>query len=138
MLGQIGVSIQIKQVPQNDFFDKYVNVGDFDLASFRQVDEVFSSMLYDIFRQPVGKNVFQNYGRIGSAEIDQLLVQAQQTPDRASAIALYNKADAKIWEIGNSIELYQTPQILAFRHTIANEGATGLATNDYVATGFTK
>jgi peptide/nickel transport system substrate-binding protein len=138
MLGQIGVTVQLKQVPGNDYFEKYINVGDFDLASFRQVDEVFPSQLYDIFRQPQPNNVFQNYGRVGSAEIDQLLVQAQETTDRTASVALYNKADAKIWEIGNSLELYQTPQILAFRHTLANEGATGLATNDYVATGFTK
>jgi peptide/nickel transport system substrate-binding protein len=138
MLGQIGVTVQIRQVPGNDFFDKFINVGDFDLASFRQVDEIFPSQLYDIFRQPQGKNLFQNYGAVGSAEIDQLLLQAQHTTDRTAATALYNKADAKIWEIGNSLELYQTPQILAFRHNLANEGATGLATNDYVATGFTK
>ena len=138
MLGQIGVTVQIKQVPGNDYFEKYVNVGDFDLAVFRQVDLVFPSMTYDIFRQPTGKNVYQNYGRIGSPEIDQLLLQAQQATDRQKAIALYNQADKKVWEIGHSLELYQTPQILAFRHTIANEGATGLATQNYVTTGFTK
>ncbi|GAA1695215.1 ABC transporter family substrate-binding protein [Fodinicola feengrottensis] len=138
MLGQIGVTVTLRQVPQNDYFDKYVNVGDFDLTVFRQVDEVFPSQLYDIFRQPVGNNVFQNYGRVGTPEIDQLMVKAQETPDRVAAAALYNQADAKIWEVGNSLELYQTPQILAFRHTLANEGAPGLATQDYVATGFTK
>lgn len=138
MLGQVGITVQIKSVPGNDYFEKFVNVGDFDLTAFRQVDLVFPSMAYDIFRQPTGSNVFQNYGRIGSADIDQLLLKAQETTDRQAAIALYNQADQKIWEIGHSLELYQTPQVLAFRHTIANEGATGLGTQNYVTTGFTK
>lgn len=138
MLGEAGFKVNIQTVPGNDYFTKYVDRGNFDLTSFRNVDEVFPSMLYPVFQQPQGGQVYQNYGRVGSPEVDDLLKKAKSSTDHAESIRLYNEADKKIWESGHSIELYQRPQILAVRKGLANFGASGLADPNYNTIGWLK
>ncbi|MEU5597121.1 ABC transporter family substrate-binding protein [Streptomyces sp. NPDC020298] len=137
-LAQAGVKLNLKKVPANDYFNKFVNTGNFDLTSFRNVDAVFLSMLTPVFLEPQGKNLFQNFGSVGSSKIDALLKQAGATTDRTTAIRLYNEADAEIWKLGHSIELYQRPQIVAVRKGLANYGAEGLASVDYTKVGWLK
>ncbi|MDI5963835.1 ABC transporter family substrate-binding protein [Streptomyces sp. SL13] len=138
MLGQVGIKVDIDKVPANDFFNKYINVGDFDLASFRNVDELFPSELHPVFQQPKGDNLYQNFGSVGSPQIDALLDQAQATTDPAKAVALYNQVDVQLWKLGHSIELYQRPQIEAVRKGLANYGASGLADTDWTKVGWQK
>jgi peptide/nickel transport system substrate-binding protein len=138
MLGQVGIKVDIEKVPDNDYFNKYVDLGNFDLTSFRNVDVVFPSDLVPVFEQPQGKNLFQNFGSVGSPEVDKLLAEASTTTDRAKATALYNQADALLWKLGHSIELYQRPQIDAVRKGLANYGASGLASIDYTKVGWVK
>ncbi|MFF1450561.1 ABC transporter family substrate-binding protein [Streptomyces sp. NPDC058274] len=137
-LAVAGVKLNLKKVPANDYFNKFVNTGNFDLTSFRNVDAVYLTMLTPVFLQPQGKNLFQNFGSVGSPEIDTLLKKAGQTTDQAEAIKLYNEADVKIWKLGHSIELYQRPQIVAVQKDLANYGAEGLADTDYTKVGWLK
>ncbi|NEB81822.1 ABC transporter family substrate-binding protein [Streptomyces sp. SID14478] len=137
-LAAVGIKITLKKVPANDYFTKFVNTGNFDLTSFRNVDAVFKSVVTPTFVQPRGKNLFQNYGSIGSPKIDALLKKAQQTVDTTEANKLYNEADKELWKLGHSIELYQRPQIVAVRSGLANYGAEGLASRDYTKIGWLK
>ncbi|MFE6892839.1 ABC transporter family substrate-binding protein [Streptomyces sp. NPDC057694] len=137
-LAAVGIKITLKKVPANDFFPKFVNTGNFDLTSFRNVDAVFKSTIVPTFLQPQGKNLLQNYGSIGSPKVDALLKKAQRTTDTAEANKLYNDADRELWKLGHSIELYQRPQILAVRSGLANYGAEGLASSDYTKIGWLK
>ncbi|MEV8517727.1 ABC transporter substrate-binding protein [Dactylosporangium sp. NPDC051484] len=135
MLARAGIAVELRKVPGNDFFAKYVNVGAFDLASFRQVDNVFPSLLYPVYRSD-GE---QNYGRIGTPEIDKLIDQAGAQTDRAKARELLNQADVLLWKAGHSVPLFQTPQISAVRPGLANFGAYGLRSErQYVDVGWTK
>ncbi|WP_250297969.1 ABC transporter family substrate-binding protein [Streptomyces sp. A 4/2] len=138
MYAAVGVRVEIKKVPANDYFTKFVDTGNFDLVSFRNVDEVYTSRIYPVFQQPKGKNLFQNFGSVGSPKIDELMLKAGQATDHAEAIKLYNEADVEIWKLGHSIELYQRPQIIAVRKGLANYGAPGLADIDYSKVGWLK
>ncbi|MEW2129538.1 ABC transporter family substrate-binding protein [Streptomyces sp. NPDC005435] len=137
-LAQAGIKVNLKKVPANDYFSRFVNRGDFDLTSFRNVDAVFLTTLTPVFQQPRGRNLFQNFGSVGSPKIDALLKKAGQSTDRAEAARLYNEADTEIWRLGHSIELYQRPQINAVRSDLANYGAEGLADVDYTKVGWLK
>jgi peptide/nickel transport system substrate-binding protein len=76
---------------------------------------------------------------VGSPEVDNLLAQASVETDKQKAIGLYNQADALIWKEGHSVELYQTPSIIAVRPELANVGAFGLKSDDqYADTGLVK
>ncbi|MFH8338487.1 ABC transporter family substrate-binding protein [Streptomyces sp. AM6-12] len=137
-LAQVGIKVELKKVPANDYFNQFVNRGNFDLTSFRNVDAVYPSMLTPVFVQPRGRNLFQNFGSVGSPKIDALLKKAGETTDHAKASDLYNQADTEIWRLAHSIELYQRPEILAVRSGLANFGAEGLADVDYTKVGWVK
>lgn len=137
-LGQAGFKVSIQKVPDADFSDKYLDRGQFDLVSFRNVDYVFPSQLYSTFRRPSAKQTYLNFGAIGSPEIDDLLTRAAESTDPATSHDLYNQADVKIWAEVHSIELYQRPQILAVRSGLANFGASGLGDWNYLTMGWEK
>ncbi|WP_344442944.1 ABC transporter family substrate-binding protein [Kitasatospora nipponensis] len=138
MLLQAGVKLDIDRVPDNDINEKYINVGKFDLATWRNTGSFPPSTTVPLFEEPVGDNVFANYSKLSTPEIDGLLKQAAATLDPVAAAKLYNQADAKIWELGHSLEIYQRPQVTAYRKGLANFGATGLADTDYTKVGWEK
>ncbi|WP_255946385.1 ABC transporter family substrate-binding protein [Streptomyces odontomachi] len=137
-LGQAGFKVTIQKVPDADFSDKYLDRGEFDLTSFRNVDYVFPSQLYSTFRQPSAKQTYLNFGAIGSPEIDDLLTRAAESTDPAESQDLYNQADVRIWAEVHSIELYQRPQIYAVRSGLANFGASGLGDWNFLTMGWEK
>ncbi|MFB6890860.1 ABC transporter family substrate-binding protein [Kitasatospora sp. NPDC056327] len=133
-----GVKVEIDKVAANDFFTKYVNPGKWDIASWRNTDSFPLSSSLTNFRLPQGDNVFGNYSKLGSEEIDGLLKKAAGTIDPVEAAKLYNQADARIWELGHTYELYQRPTVVAARKGLANYGAPGLASVDYARIGWEK
>ncbi len=73
-------------------------------------------------------NVEQNWTRVGTDQVDQLFDQAVATLDDSERRDLIRKADSRIWAAAGSIPLYQRPQLVAARETLANAGAFGFAT----------
>jgi peptide/nickel transport system substrate-binding protein len=144
MLAAVGVKLAISVVPSNNFFDKYVNPGLFDLTVFSWLGTSFPiSSSKSIYGKPSrdaqGRiQVQQNYGRIGSDEIDALFDHANAELDRTKAIELANQADALIWQEVHSITLYQRPELFATKKDVANFGAEGFADVVYEDIGWKK
>jgi peptide/nickel transport system substrate-binding protein len=139
MLKQIGVDVQIQTVPSDDFFETYVNTGDFDLTVFSWIGTPFPiSSSQSIYEEPQGDEIQQNYARVGSKEIDDLFAEATHELDPDKAIDDANKIDALIWDEVHSLTLYQRPDIVGAKKTLANYGALGFATPRYQDIGFTK
>ena len=142
-LADIGVTITLDPVPSNDYYDKYVTPGAFDMGLVTLGGNAYPiSTAIPVFAKPTtgadGKvNIQQNYSRIGSDEIDSLFSQAAAELDPAKAIDLANQADAKIWQLDAIIPLYQRPQIVATKATLANYGAPGVEDMPYENIGFT-
>ncbi|SDK73148.1 ABC transporter family substrate-binding protein [Nonomuraea jiangxiensis] len=139
MLGQIGVKLNIKAVPSDDFFTNYVIPGNFDITPFAYIGTPFPvSSSYGIYaNSPDGKTWNANFGRIGSPEIDQAMSAAGQSLDPVRAREAANKADALIWQEVNVLPLYQRPQNVAAKETLANVGARGFFDLRYEDIGFT-
>ncbi|MFG2378350.1 ABC transporter family substrate-binding protein [Streptomyces sp. NPDC048504] len=138
MLAQVGVQVVIQQVPASAYAPQYLEKGNFDLAIFRFTGLTYPSSAYAVYRRPEKGQAFQNYGGVGSAEVDKLLSQAVGTLDERAAEKLYDRADAEIWKLGHDIELYQRPQILAVRKGLANYGVPGLGDVDFSRVGWEK
>jgi len=139
MLKQIGVDVQIQTVPTDDFFETYVNTGDFDLTVFSWIGTPFPiSSSQSIYEQVQGEEIQQNYARVGSQEIDDLFAEATHELDPDKAIEDANKIDALIWDEVHSITLYQRPDIVGAKKELANYGALGFASARYQDIGFTK
>ena len=141
-LAAIGVQVTIVPVPGDDYYTKYVNVGDFDIAQV-----IFGGNAYPLstaqpeFANPTpgtggALNIQQNYGRVGSPEIDNLFEQALSSLDRTQADKYANEADAAIWKLDTVVPLFQRPQIVAENPKLANYGAPGVQDTVYENLGF--
>jgi peptide/nickel transport system substrate-binding protein len=144
MLRRVGVKLDLRTVPENDFFIKYVTPGNFDITPFSWLGTAFPiSSASSIYEQPVrgpdGELVVQqNYARVGSARIDRLMSQAQEQVDLSRARALLNEADGLIWNEVHSLILYQRPQMTGVKSNLANIGSFGFQSTEYPDIGFVK
>ena len=142
MLRQVGVKLDIRTVPENDFFDRYITPGNFDITPFSWLGTPLPiSSAASIYKEPVrdarGELVIQqNFARIGSAQIDRLMSRAQEQLNLSRARALINQADRLVWEEVHSLPLYQRPQITAVKANLANMGSFGFKSTIYQDIGF--
>jgi peptide/nickel transport system substrate-binding protein len=144
MIQATGVQVLVQTVPGAEFFPNYIGAGDFDLAIFSWEGTDFPITDNEtIYLNPApglaGQlSIGENYARIGSPAIDQLLAEASSQLDPTKQIQLGNEVDAQVWQEVHSLTLYQRPEIYVERSTLANYGAFGFATPDYLTMGFTK
>ncbi|MGW4422661.1 ABC transporter family substrate-binding protein [Streptosporangium sp. NPDC004631] len=144
MLAQIGVKITLQAVPSDDYFTKYIIPGNYDITAFAYVGTPFPvssgyGQYANATRDTKGRPQWNaNLGRIGSPQINAAMDKATADLDGAQAIADTNAADRLIWEAVNVVTLYQRPQNVAVKKTIANYGARGFYDLRYQDIGFTK
>ncbi|ADG89106.1 ABC transporter family substrate-binding protein [Thermobispora bispora] len=142
MLQKIGVQVDVARVRFQDFFTKHLLPGKFDITAFSYPSSPFPiSSAYDIYANGEpgrGDEVkwYSNLGRSGSSEIDQAMYDAGSTLDQKEVIELIHAADALIWEKVNVLPLYQVPQNVAVRSTLANVGANGFYDLRYEDIGY--
>ncbi|MEU4514849.1 ABC transporter family substrate-binding protein [Nonomuraea wenchangensis] len=139
MLAQIGVKLTIRSVPSGDFFTSYVIPGNFDITPFSYIGTPYPvSSSFGIYANaPDGKTWNANFGRTGSAAIDEAMSRAAQALDPAEGRSLANVADRLLWQEVNVLPLYQRPQNVAVKETLANVGARGFYDLHYENIGFT-
>lgn len=135
-LATIGVQVTIETVPSDNFFEQYVNTGNFDITHFAWLGTPTPiSSASGIFRL-VPDAVAQNYGRIGNDKINQLLVDANAELDPVRQAEIVNEIDAELWNLGHSLLNYQRPDAWAVKNNVVNFGAKGFADYDYSIIGF--
>jgi peptide/nickel transport system substrate-binding protein len=144
MLSAIGIRTEITKVDGASYFQDHIAAGDFDLALYSWPGSAYPATDdTPIFAKPVpapdgSLSVAQNYTRVGTDRIDQLLDRAGSELDASAARDLTAQADARIWAAAGSIPLYQRPAVVALRTTVANAGAFGFQTPHYENMGFRK
>jgi peptide/nickel transport system substrate-binding protein len=134
-LAEIGVKVDIRPVPQSDFFEKYITPADFDIAQFAWITVPFPVTTNSSIYGTRG-DVQQNFGGIGNDTINNLFTQATREFDPARKIELANQIDREIWKTGHSLLLYQRPDVYGVRTGIANIGALGISDPVYTDIGF--
>ena len=144
MLREVGIKLEINTVPSDDFFDKYVTPGHFDIVPFSWIGTPYPvSSAKSIYINPKTnskgeEDIQQNYARIGSQQIDDLMSAAEQELDPAKARTLANQADRAVWAEVHSLTMFQRPQITAVKASLANVGSYGFKTPLYQDIGFVK
>ncbi|MDF9815403.1 ABC transporter family substrate-binding protein [Streptomyces sp. SPB162] len=144
MLSKIGVRTEITKVADASFFHDHVAAGNFDLALYSWPGTAYPATDdRPIFAKPLpapdgSLTVEQNYSRVGTDQIDQLLDRAGSELDQKAARDLAARADSRIWAAAGSIPLFQRPEIVALRPTVANVGAFGFESPRYQDIGFRK
>ncbi|HEV7806680.1 MAG TPA: ABC transporter family substrate-binding protein [Solirubrobacteraceae bacterium] len=144
MLRDVGIQLEIRAVPSDDYFEKYVNIGNFDITPFSWIGTPFPiSSAKSIYVGPTKDakgelNIQQNYARVGSPEIDRLMREAEAQVDLQTARNLINQADKLIWKEVHSLIMFQRPQNVAVTKTLVNIGAFGFKSPSYEDMGFKK
>jgi peptide/nickel transport system substrate-binding protein len=138
MMKQIGVKVDIHTVPINDWSDKYLTKGAFDVAPFSWLGTPFPiSSSVSIYSSPKAGGG-QNFTGIANPAIDKLLKQAIGETDPAKAVALTNQADKLLFSEVHTLTLFQRPQMCGVTNGLANLGSFGFATIDYTKIGYMK
>jgi peptide/nickel transport system substrate-binding protein len=139
MMQAIGVKLVITTVPSNDFFDKYVIPGNFDITPFSWIGTAFpgsgSKSIYECKKGSAGG---QNFTAMCDPVIDQDFKDALASLDINTYRAKLNDADTHAWAEVHSLMLYQRPQLNGVKNGIANLGSFGFATIDYTKIGYLK
>jgi peptide/nickel transport system substrate-binding protein len=135
MAKEAGIELVPTLIPSADYFSKYVLVSNFEMAIFAWVGTNFP-----IASSP---NIFkvggaQNFGKIGSAEIDALFAKANNILDLKKRCALANQADQEVYKLVHSITLFQRNNVVGVPRNVANFGAFGFTSIDWTKVGFTK
>jgi peptide/nickel transport system substrate-binding protein len=134
----IGIDIQLREVPQQDFFTKFVNPTalDFELTSFSWS----SSILPISGALPLyAKNSSQNFAKDSiTPALDALIKKTSTEIDPVKRCALANKVDSALWENAFNIPLYVWPGTSAVVKGLANFGSFGWSSIDWTKIGFMK
>lgn len=142
--GQSGITVRPQPVPLDSFVKDHLATGDYDLALFSWpatgYPDTDDRALYAKPKPgPDGIPVIGlNYARTGTEEIDSLLDRAAAELDPGARAGLLQQADARIWQEGHSVPLYQRPDLVAVRDIVAGAGAYGFTTPRYQDLGFRK
>ena len=138
MMQAIGVKVNIKSVPSNDFFDKYIIPGNFDVTPFSYLGTPFPvSSNAAIYLSPKnGGN--GNYTGIANAGIDKLINSALTSTNPTTTHSLIIKADKQLYTETHTLTLFQRPQMCGVTNGIANLGSFGFASIDYTKIGYMK
>lgn len=134
-LKDIGVTMNVQKVPPTDLFSKYVIPGQFDLTLFGWNGNPFLSSGDAIWKSD-GE---QNFGKVGSPEVDEIVAKAAVETDMDTRLDLINEYDAKLWELAGTIPLWQSYDFFVQTDDLANYGAAGFANIvDWTKVGYVK
>jgi peptide/nickel transport system substrate-binding protein len=138
MMTQLGIKAAIKSVPVNDFFDKYIIPGNFDVTPFSYLGTPFPiSSSASIYLSP--KNGGDgNYTGTANPAVDNLIHTAEGELNLSKARADLNQADKLLWQEVHTLTIFQRPSIDGVNDKLANVGSFGFATPDYTKMGFMK
>ena len=135
MAKEAGIELVPTLIPSADYFGKYVLVRNFEMSIFAWVGTNFpiasSPNLYKV-------GGAQNFGNIGSAQIDSLFAKANNILDLKKRCELANQADKEVYKLVHSITLFQRNNVVAVPKNVANFGAFGFTSIDWTKVGFTK
>lgn len=134
-LKAIGITMKVQKVPPTDLFSKYVIPGEFDLTLFGWSGNPFLSSGDAIWKSD-GE---QNFGKVGSPDVDKLVDAASVETDEDKRIDDINEYDAKLWELAGTLPLWQSYDFYVQNDDIANFGAPGFASIvDWTKVGYVK
>jgi peptide/nickel transport system substrate-binding protein len=106
--------------------------GNFDMIIFAWVGTPFVSSndaIYQTANTQTGTGA-SNYDAYSDPKVDALVTQADNTLNQTQRLALYNQADAQLWQSSYNLPLFQRPVAVAFQNKYVNFQNNPTAEND--------
>jgi peptide/nickel transport system substrate-binding protein len=135
MLAPLGIQLEINVVPSADFFGKYIIPGNYEMTVFTWLG---TSLPISSSKSIMATDGGQNFGGIGTPQIDSLYERVNKELNPAKRCVLATTIDKKLWEVGHSMIMYQRPDVWQVDAKLANFGAFGFSSGDYTKIGFMK
>ncbi|PWV58178.1 ABC transporter family substrate-binding protein [Nocardiopsis sp. L17-MgMaSL7] len=135
MLAEVGIEVDVQQVPANALFSEYVTPGNYEMVTYVLVGtSPFSSTTKGNYGMPLdedGEDWGANNSKHSTPEIEELFdeLAIETDPERYAEIA--NEIDALLWDEVVTIPLFERPGLYVVNEDLHNWGEYGLAA-DYV------
>ncbi len=132
----IGIDVQIVVVPIAKFQDGSVlSGGEFEIIAFSWIGTPYP---YGSISQIFGTGSDSNYSKVSIPRVDEIAKEASFETDPAKRIELAAEASKLMWESVCTLPLYQRPELVAAKKSLANYGAFGMGTTDWENIGYLK
>jgi peptide/nickel transport system substrate-binding protein len=133
MLAEIGIEVNVQQVPSNALFSEYVIPGNYEVATYVLAgSNPYAGDAKENYAMPDENGEWgNNLARNSTEEIDRKFdeLRAETDPDRYAEIA--NEIDRLLWEEVVTIPFFERPGLYVVNEDLHNWGEFGLA-SDYV------
>jgi len=137
MLKEIGVNLEIVATPVSDFTGgNLLEPGNFDITAFSWIGTPYPLRGIDQIYGGSPDNWGSNFARLSNPELNELIPQIAVEPDVAKRNEMGQQAAKLIWESVHTLPLYQRPELVATNGKLANYGAFGLGSANWVNVGF--
>ncbi len=131
-LADIGVQLKIVTIPTARF-GKTLSGHEFELIAFSWVGTPYP---FTGLKQLYGTGSQSNYAQLSLPAVDDLIAKIDAESDTAARIELANRASSLLWENVHTLPLYQRPELIASKQSLANYGAFGLGSPRWEDVGF--
>jgi peptide/nickel transport system substrate-binding protein len=133
MLAEVGIEVDVQQVPGNALFPEYVIPGNYEIATYVLTgSNPYAGDSQENYGMPNEDGDWgNNLARTSTEEIDQAYadLRSETDPDRYAEIA--NEIDRMLWEEVVTIPFFERPGLYVVNEDLHNWGEYGLA-SDYV------
>ncbi|WP_104197524.1 ABC transporter family substrate-binding protein [Cryobacterium sp. M15] len=133
-LKDVGVTVELNEVPAAGFFSDYVITGDFEMTGFSWAGTAFPISSSEALFSPVGSE--SNFTGITDDSLTGLFDQANTELDPEKRLVIADKIDKVLAAYVPIIPIAPLPNVYAVKDGLVNYGATQFETVDWTLVGW--
>ncbi|MBC7441995.1 MAG: ABC transporter family substrate-binding protein [Ramlibacter sp.] len=135
-LKEVGVTVELNEVPAAKYFSDYIIPGDFEMTSFSWVGTAWPISSSEALFSPVKSE--SNFTGITDKELAPLYKEANKELDADKRLVIANKIDKVLAAYVPIIPIAPLPNVYAVKTGLVNYGATQFETVDWTIVGWKK
>ncbi|TFC91023.1 MULTISPECIES: ABC transporter family substrate-binding protein [Cryobacterium] len=135
-LKEVGIAVELNEVPAAKYFSDYIIPGDFEMTSFSWVGTPWPISSSEALFAPVDSE--SNFTGITDKKLADLFDEANTELDADKRIVIANEIDTVLAAYVPIIPLAPLPNVYAVKSGLVNYGATQFETVDWSVVGWKK
>lgn len=135
-LKEVGIAVELDEVPAAKYFSDYIIPGDFEMTSFSWVGTPWPISSSEALFSPVDSE--SNFTGITDEKLTALFDEANTELDADKRIVIANKIDKVLAAYVPIIPIAPLPNVYAVKSGLVNYGATQFETVDWSIVGWKK